>query len=109
MQWVRPMMIYDPSTETVVGNLGWVDHGSIWTFSVNTKAESRIVVDGAKYLGLKAGHDGLFRLTHHHTADLAVSVRHCASPEVELASIRSDRGHAHFQVTQSFGTKSTPP
>jgi hypothetical protein len=29
------MMIYDESTETVVGNLDWVDQGSLWIFRLN--------------------------------------------------------------------------
>lgn len=89
-------MIYDESTETIIGNLGWVDRGSLWTFSAQSNAESRIEIEGAQYLGLRAGRDGLFRLVHHQSPDRAVTIRHGANPGVELAGLRFDRESARF-------------
>jgi hypothetical protein len=90
------MMIYDESTETVVGNLGWVDQGSLWIFSAQSNTEALIKIDGAKYLGLRAGDGGLFRLVHHQSPDRAVTIRQSANPGVELAGIRFDRETARF-------------
>lgn len=89
-------MIYDESTETVVGNLGWVDRGSLWTFSAKSNAESRIEIEGAQYLSLKPGNGGLFRLVHHQSPDRVVTIRHSANPSVELAGIRFDSETARY-------------
>ena len=89
-------MIYDESTGTVVGNLGWVDRGSVWTFSTQSGVEARISIEGTQFLGLRAGKNGLFRLVHHHSADMVVSIRRIADPSVELAAVRSHGGQPHF-------------
>ena len=81
-------MIYDQATDTVVGNVGWVDHGSLWLFSVTSRAERQIAVDGATFLGVKAGLNGLFRVAHHHSGGVAVSIRKYDIPAQELASLR---------------------
>jgi hypothetical protein len=89
-------MIYDAAAQTVVGNLGWVDKGALWLFELQTRTESRLVVEGAGFLSLRAGQNGLFRLVHHQSADCAVSIRSTREPDVELASIRVESGHPRF-------------
>lgn len=89
-------MIHDRASEYVVGNLGWLDQGALWTYNIATGTETRIPVDDSRFLGLRAGSDGLFRLTHHHSQTRAVSIRHCANPAVELASVRFDGAKYRF-------------
>lgn len=89
-------MIYDPASEMIVGNIGWVDHGSLWTYSVSTQTETRLPIKGTRFLGLRQGNGGLFRLTHHCSPDRAISIRHCATPDRELASIRFNGAHYRF-------------
>jgi hypothetical protein len=90
-------MNFDASTQTVVGNLGWVDKGALWTFDLRSQTEGRISVEGAQYLTLRPGSNGLFRLIHHQSADQAVSIRRVAEPGRELASVRYDGGRPAFQ------------
>jgi len=89
-------MIYDRATDTIVGNLGWVDHGSLWLYSVASGNEQRIAVEGAAYLDLRAGLNGLFRLTHHQSSGVAVSIRQYGNPVLELASLRFVGAEAVF-------------
>lgn len=95
-------MIYDDATNTIVGNLGWVDRGSLWLLDLTGGTETQIAIDDAKYLSLRSGLNGLFRLVHHQSSELAVSLRHSAEPRIELASIRFiDRGW-HFSGDASL-------
>lgn len=89
-------MIYDPASQTVVGSMGWVDDGALWVFAVNSRTESRIIIDGARFLGLRRGSQGLFRLVHHHSPDFAVSIRLGRKPDTELASVRFQSGQPRF-------------
>ena len=89
-------MILDATTQTIVGNMGWVDKGALWTFDVQKQTEGHVPVPGARFLSLRAAANGIFRLVHHHSSDQAVSIRHLGEPDVELASIRFDRGRARF-------------
>ena len=58
-------MIFDPESNLVVGNSGWIDKGALWTFDLANREEKTIAVEGAKNLTLRAGDEGLFRLVHH--------------------------------------------
>lgn len=80
-------MIYDPATDTVMGNLGWVDRGDLWLYSPSRGNEHRISVEGAEYLSVKPGLNGLFRLVHHRTGKVSASVRPFANPDLELATM----------------------
>jgi hypothetical protein len=90
-------MIFDAETQTIVGNLGWVDKGMLWTFDLRSQTEGHISVEGAQYLTLRAGSNGLFGLVHHQSADQAVSIRRVADPARELASFRYNKGQPTFQ------------
>jgi hypothetical protein len=89
-------MIYDAATDAIVGNLGWVDRGSLWVFALNDRSETEVAIEGASYLSLGRGPNGLFRVVHHHSPDLGVSIRHIAHPALELASIRFDGSEVRF-------------
>ncbi len=80
-------MIYDQATDTVVGNLGWVDHGSLWLYSVASGIERRIAVEGAAHLGVRPGLNGFFRLAHHESAGVMVSIRQYENPGLDLATL----------------------
>ena len=95
-------MIYDEATNTIAGNLGWVDRGSLWLFDLTGRTETQIAIDDAKYLSLRSGLNGLFRLVHHQSADRAVSIRRTAEPRIELASIRFLDGGWHFSGDASL-------
>lgn len=89
-------MIYDAATNTVVGNLGWVDRGSLWVFDLSDGSQTAVAIEGASHLSLRRGPNGLFRVVHHHSPDLGVSIRHVARPDLELASIRFEGSMARF-------------
>lgn len=101
-------MIYDSTTDTVVGNLGWVDRGSLWVFNPREGSATLLPIEGASYLSLRGGPNGLFRVVHHHSSDLGVSVRHAARPEIELASIRVDRGEPQFAGNSALWAEVDP-
>jgi hypothetical protein len=101
-------MIYDAATNRVVGNLGWVDQGSLWVFNPSDGSETSVTIEGARYLTLRSGPNGLFRVVHHHSPDLGVSVRHAARPDLELASIRFDGGMARLHGDSSLWTQVDP-
>jgi len=88
-------LIFDASAQLVVGNMGWVDKGALWTFNVRSQQETRIPVEGAKFLSLRPGANGFFRLVHQ-SSDQAVSIRHTREPHIELASVRLKQGRATF-------------
>lgn len=80
-------MIFDPATNTAFGSLGWVDHGTIWCWDAGTSHERRIAVPDARHVSIRRHADGLLRLIHHGEEAVA-SIRSCADPEAELASLR---------------------
>lgn len=80
-------MIYDPLTRVLIDNQGWIDRGSLWLFDVSSKGERLLTVDGAAYLTIRAGLDGLFRVTHHNSPDQSISIRHVSEPQSVLASV----------------------
>lgn len=82
-------MIFDPATNTAFGSLGWVDHGSLWCWDARAALERRIAVPGAKFVSVHRHDAGLLRLIHHGE-EAGASIRACANPEVELASLRPD-------------------
>lgn len=89
-------MIFDAEAQLVIGNMGWVDKGALWSFNVRSQEETRIPIEGSKFLSLRAGANGFFRLTHHQSPDQAVSIRHTREANVELASVRFKHGQAMF-------------
>lgn len=90
-------MIFDAETQTMVGNLGWLDKGALWKFDLRSQTEDWISVEGAQYLTLRPGSNGFFRLVHHQSADQAVSIRRVREPARELASVRYNSGTPAFQ------------
>lgn len=101
-------MIYDAATNRVVGNLGWVDRGSLWVFNPSDRSEISVPIEGASYLSLRGGPNGLVRVVHHHSPDLGVSIRHIARPDLELASIRFDGGKARFDGDSGLWNQGDP-
>jgi hypothetical protein len=89
-------LIFDANAQLVVGNMGWIDKGALWTFNVGSQEESRSPIEGSKFLSLRAGAEGFFRLIHHQSPDEAVSIRHIREPNIELASVRLRQGRATF-------------
>jgi hypothetical protein len=89
-------LIFDANAQLVVGNMGWIDRGALWTFDVRSQQEARIPVEGSTFLSLRAGANGFLRLIHHQSPDQAVSIRHTREPHIELASVRLRQGRATF-------------
>jgi hypothetical protein len=52
-------MIFDEAAQRIVGNLGWVDKGSLWVYDLKLQKETLIPVSGASYLDLRMGTRGL--------------------------------------------------
>lgn len=88
-------LIFDADAQLVVGG-DWIDKGALWTFNVRNHEEAIIPVEGAKFLSLRSGAKGYFRLVHHQSPDQAVSIRHIQEPGVELASVRLMQGRTTF-------------
>jgi hypothetical protein len=89
-------MIYDSATRTIFGNLGWVDKGALWKFDLDSQAESLTAVEGAGFLSLRPGLNGLFRLVHHQSGNQAISIRSSSGPAIELASVTYESGRSRF-------------
>lgn len=89
-------MIFSADTNTIIDNMGWIDGGSLWIFRLQTRSEERLRIPGAKYLHLRQGIGGYFRIIHHESTDKAVSVRHISDPAIEIASIAFDGDKARF-------------
>jgi hypothetical protein len=80
-------MIFDSTAQIVIDSMGWFDKGALWIFDLQSQTESRIAIEGSNFPRLRAGSNGLFRLTHQ-SSDQAVSIRRVREPGLELASVR---------------------
>lgn len=89
-------MIFDPTTSTAFGSLGWVDRGSLWCWDAGSGVERRIDVPGARHVSVHRHAEGLLRLIHHGEEAVA-SIRAYADPAVELASLRPGSTGWRFQ------------
>lgn len=89
-------MIFDPITNTAFGSLGWVDHASLWCWDAEAAVERRVPVPDAQYVSVHRHADGLLRIMHHGEVAVA-SIRACANPHVELASLRPGPEGWRFQ------------
>jgi hypothetical protein len=89
-------MFFDATANLVVGNAGWVDLDSLWTFDPTSHAEKTIAVEGAKYLTLRAGEGGLFRVVHHGSPRQIISIRAFAEPGMMLAAVEMADGKVNF-------------
>ena len=89
-------MFFDPATNTAFGNLGWVDHGSVWSWDAAAARERRITIPGAAFVSVRPHAESLLRLIHHGEEAVA-SIRACADPEAELTRVRSGPGGWRFE------------
>ena len=89
-------MFYDPATNTAFDSVDWVDHGALWCCDLGTNIERRIAVPAVRYVSVRRHAEGLLRVIHHGEQD-AVSIRACAAPDLELASLHSEESGWRFQ------------
>jgi hypothetical protein len=89
-------MIFDPASRRVLGSLGWVDRGAIWVFDLKGRTESRIPVDGAKFITIDPGKNGLFRVSALLDEGVEVSIRRVAEPATPLATVNFRGAEATF-------------
>lgn len=89
-------MFFDPATNTAFGCLGWVDKGALWCWDAGTGQERRIAVPDARYVSVENHGPGLIRLLHHGQ-NPAASIRACANPAIELASLRASSSGWRFE------------
>jgi hypothetical protein len=101
-------MIFDPATQTLIDNQGWVDKGGLWIYDLATKAERLMPIEGAAYLTIRAGADGLFRLTHHQSPEQTVSIRHMSDPQRVLASVALADPNCPFTGDRTLWNKVEP-
>jgi hypothetical protein len=81
-------MITSPDEQCAISNLGWVDHGSIWTWRVDNPRPSFITLSDAKWLDVLAGPGEHFAAVHHWDGEkVQVTVHSFTNPEVTLASV----------------------
>jgi len=98
-------MISDSSARVLVDNMGWVDKGALWLYDADTRRERLLAIDGCEYLTIRAGADGLFRLTHHGSPEQSVSIRHVANPQQVLASVSLEDAKRPFKGDVSLWGK----
>jgi hypothetical protein len=89
-------MLFHAAANIIVGNMGWIDKGALWTFDPASRAEKVIAIEGANYLSLKEGANGLFRLVHHGSPSQTISIRSIGDPSVVLAHVEMAGGASHF-------------
>ncbi len=89
-------MIVDRAAQLVIGNLGWVDKGSLWTYHVPTGKERHIPISETRYLSLRQGENGFFRLVHHYNPERTISIRNSADPTGVCAQVTLKDGRAQF-------------
>lgn len=97
-------MIYDPKTNKLIDNLGWVDRGSLWVYSLENREATSIRVGDAGYLILRPGTDGYFAVV----CGTDISVRHASEPETKLANISSLPSKTEFGGDSELWSKIDP-
>lgn len=90
-------MIVGQDGRLVIGNLGWVDKGQLWSFDAITGTQ-RYYPIAAKAGGLdvRAGSQGHFRLGYIDDDATHLSVRSLDEPLRALASLRIDGSGYRF-------------
>jgi hypothetical protein len=69
-------IITDYRGRRAVSNLGWVDHGAVWSFGAGDDEPRTIPLSDAKYLDLLAGKGPYFAAVHHWSGErLAITVQ----------------------------------
>lgn len=96
-------MICDAAQTTVVSSIGWIDHGSVLIWDVNSDQIRTEVVDGeSHHLVLFEGSEDFFSVLHARDGKgYAVSVRHLSAPTLPLAQATVRHGSARLEGDQS--------
>lgn len=85
-------MILDSMNGRLIDNLGWVDRGFLWVYTIATHETKMVPVGNAGYLIIKQGSFGYFLVI----CGTDLSVRHVAEPENPLATVSVSSDGAVF-------------
>lgn len=83
-------MIVDPSSQVLVANLGWVDHGSLWMLDAGMSAPRSVKLSEASHLRLHGGPQSERFVAEHHFADshrIVVTVQTFERPTTPLVTV----------------------
>ena len=94
-------MIFDQQTGIVVGNLGWVDRGSLWIFDAGSDRERHVPFSDARYVRVSPGRDGVFLTASSLVTTPKVSIRAFDDPEHDLAGLDYEQGE--WRLTGEVG------
>ena len=88
-------MLTNERRDVVVSSLGWIDHGSLWAWSVGDSRPSSHEVSAARHLTLHAGRNDHFAVLHHFDEGrLEVTVHDFRTPPEVVAGVRVAHGES---------------
>ena len=79
-------MLTDAAGTVAVSNLGWVDHGSLWTFHASDRRSTVLPIGDASHLTLHPGMEGHFSVVQHANTRVTIAVHHFADVGRALAA-----------------------
>jgi hypothetical protein len=74
-------VIINTDCTQAIGNLGWVQKGSLWVYKIGDASPRIVQLSDAKYLTIKAGKKDFFSVVHHRDGDeLDISAHNHSDP-----------------------------
>jgi hypothetical protein len=74
-------MIVNVARTQAISNLGWVDGGALWLYSLHSKTIRRLTLSTANYLSVFQGTNDFFAVVHHWAGErLEISAHHHSDP-----------------------------
>lgn len=75
-------MILNFARTQAISNLGWVDGGALWLYSLGSNSIRKVTLSDAKYLNISQGQDDFFAVIHHWRGErLEITAHHHSEPE----------------------------
>lgn len=91
------MLIANAAETHLVSNLGWVDHGAVWTCETATGDVRRVSIGDADFLTLRPGTQDLFAAVHHTDGSrVTITAHRIQAPQTCLARIELGGAHVSF-------------
>jgi len=91
-------MICDSKSRYAISNLGWVDHGDLWTYDSQNNETKKIKLFNSKYLNIFEGKDDYFSILHNYENDrFDISVHHFDKIDEPLCRLTFDNNKQKFE------------
>jgi hypothetical protein len=91
-------LILDQQERQIVSSLGWVEHGALLIWDIETDKARRIEIPDADYVLLVPGRDDAFAVVHHRrSGGYSVSVRQSSAPDDVLATAVVEAGRGRLE------------